>query len=298
MSEDGERQGSAGRGLLWTSLVFEHEDARIPVEMQLWLDRETAQGSSASISFEGSEVLPVRVEAASAVDALSAAIQQAEARLSELRGRGWRIVHHQHGYGLEPFDIPLAEHYRFVLEEFGAKPDAEIISGPTPRELGDVVFVVRVENRTVTVSLSADGVGCDADQDLEDSNIAMRLVSAHVDERPQDEKLEWYKQAARLRRAAGKPRPFDFPRLPHITVSGEPIAGKYFVELAIDGVGVAHRILFSHRGGVSDECAHWPGLAEADRNAAFAAAIDYAFAHPEKMRAAGLDMEVFGELYG
>lgn len=298
MSEDGEGQGSVGRGLLWTALVFEHEGARIPVEMQLRLHRETAEGSGASISFVGSDVLPVRVDAASPLDALTAAIQQAEARLSELRSRGWRIVHHQHGYGFEAFEIPLAEHYRFVLEEFGAKPDAEIVSGPTPRELGDVVFVVRVENRTATVSLSADGVGCDADQDLDDSNVAMRLVSAHVDERPQAEKLDWYKQAARLRRAAGKPRPFDFPRLPHISVSGEPIAGQYFVELVIDGAGVAHRILFAHRGGVSDECDHWPSLAEADRNAAFAAACDYAFAHPEKMRAAGLDMELFTELYG
>jgi hypothetical protein len=285
----------AGDVLLWMELSFERDAIRMPVKVRLRLDAESTAAPSASVEFDGWDVTAAFGDGESPHEALTQAIRVADATLDTIRASGLVVSLFEHGWGFQPFGT-LSDAFAFRLADFAPKPDAEIISGPTPSSSGDVIFIARVEDRQAQVLVSIDGFGVKAGHDIDDWNIAMRLVSQLLEGR-EKEKLAWCIEAANLRRAAGQPRPHDFPRLPSVVVVGDPISGHQFVELVIDGVAAGYRILFSRRGGILDECDHWPSLPEPARNAAFATAVDYALANRSKMAAAGLDMDLFEALY-
>lgn len=272
-----------------------------PARVQLFLDTDVARRSWAEVVFAGSTLTPVQGSGQSALAALTQALESADHKLQELRASGGRVLAEHPGFGRRPFEQTLQRAFRLALEPYGLvepKPDAEIVSGPTPDDSGDVLFVVRVEDRLATIRASADSVGFAGGDNFDDCNVASGLIHAFLRDRPHEEKIEWYKEAARLRRAAGNPPPYELPRLTHIVVAGEPVPGQSFVRLAIEGAGVPLFILFSHRGGVGDLCDDWSRLNPADRNAAFATAVDYALANRDKMVAAGLDMDLFTALHG
>jgi hypothetical protein len=181
--------------------------------------------------------------------------------------------------------------------EASPKPaDAEIVSGPTPDDSGLVLFQVRVGDRLVETYAEACGVGFSQDEDLEVASRAMSAVFRFLSEH-EGEKLNWYREAARLRRVAGNPPPLDCAVADHITVRGTPVQYDGFVVFWIDGVSMDLKIMVSAEGGVHDECSDWSALADGDRSAAFAAALAYLFFHREEVTAMGLDVGLLDELY-
>ncbi|HEX2871080.1 MAG TPA: hypothetical protein VHP33_07490, partial [Polyangiaceae bacterium] len=264
--EDAGAPSGTKQQLFFVELTFELNDKRTAVRAQLWLDTQSSTEVLAGVEFDGWDAESGSGHGTSPLEALSGAFSSGDAILDSARASGVSVLRYEHGWGFQPFGT-LADEFASVLRDYGPKPDAEIVSGPTPSDSGEVIFRVRVEDREVNVLITIDGLGWRTGDNLDDWSVGSRLVDEFLRDRD-EEKLAWCKQAARLRRAAGGPRSYDSPRLPEVTVVGEPISGRHFVELVIGGTGVNHRILFSHRGAVIDDCEHWPSLSEPARMAA------------------------------
>jgi hypothetical protein len=172
--------------------------------------------------------------------------------------------------------------------------EARVISGPTPTPIGDVAFEVVCGNRTVTVSVSPLGIGS-SEVDVKVWNAACGAVGTQLPSN--EEQLEWFRAAARLRKAAGNPPLAGTTRTLDRTVVGAPTRKGGTVVYCTRVRSHAIRVLLFQSGGLMDDCDDWEGVTDEDRDAAITVALDHLFEHPDESRALGLDVPLLEELW-
>lgn len=289
-----------GEPFPWAAVTYEVDGVRAPGKIQLCRTETTgAKLTDVELRFEGSPIPTVVGAGDGELAAMLNALHAGNDALGAFRSSGGRIFRGASMSGFDVLDEPLEELFRFSLEAFGLEKrriDAEIISGPTPDASGDVVFKVRVRDRIIETHAWPCGMETVRDDDLDAGQDAAHTVCQFLREHA-DEVLSWYREAARLRRAAGNPGPFDLTTVPRITVVGNPQQFRGFVEFKIGGVPMDLRVDVFEEGGIMDDCDDWSALNQADRNAAFAATLQYVFSHREEVTALGLDVDLLAEFY-
>lgn len=146
--------------------------------------------------------------------------------------------------------------------------DAEIVEGPTPEASGD----------------------------LETKSKVMRAVDRFIAEH-RSEALGWYREAARLRRAAGNPPLIGASSARHVSVVGRPQPRGRNVLFCTQGAPTELRVILLEGGGMIDDCEDWTTVTDVDRHSAFTAVLDHVFANREESTALGIDAQLFEELY-
>ena len=296
------------RTLAWIAVVFSTRSTQVAGKIALVLhDREPEQPFLAEVCFEGSGLGSVTATGASELEAALEALRQGTNSLQAFRDSGGEVLQHIRGYGLQQFDRPLEEFFRLILQlrlGLPEKPiEGKIVSGPTPEPTGQVSFTVRVGERLLDVSASASGIGVRHAADSRDeatvhaaSPHAWRAVEHFLREH-RAETLGWYRDAARLRRAAGNPPPFDVRAHDGVTVVGPPEPCGSFISLRLHGAPVEIRVDVGADGWVLDQCEDWQSVSAANRSAAIGTALHYVFANRDTVAAMGLDLDLLDELY-
>jgi hypothetical protein len=257
---------------------------------------------AAEVSFEGADIGPVVGTGATDLEALTHALRLGTAALDSFRAGGGRVLYDTHGFGLEPFDQPLEHFFRMTLRQFGLPEesnDAEIVEGPTPEATGYVVIKVRVGENVYRGLACTLGFGSGAgieDGDLETKSKVMRAVDRFMDEH-RSEALGWYREAAKLRRAAGNPPLIGASTARHASVVGRPQPRGRAVLFRTQGAPAELRVFVLEAGGVIDDCDDWMKVTDVDRDSAFTGVLEYVFANREESAALGIDIGLLEELY-
>jgi hypothetical protein len=131
-----------------------------------------------------------------------------------------------------------------------------IVRGPTPTENGTAIFIVETSDRMVEVSASPLGIGLPPDIPLEPGNAALNIVSDYIREHEAEE-LDWYRDAARLRRAAGRPALAGNTREPQGQVVGALQRRESGAILAVVVSNIEIRVAVSATGGLMDDTDDW-----------------------------------------
>jgi len=173
-----------------------------------------------------------------------------------------------------------------------------IIEGPTPDEHGDVTFKVRVGDEVVVGVANPCGVGRRGEitrANLDTTNAAMRAVQQFV-KAHRTQMLTLYREAARLRRAAGNPAFAGNTRRGSVRLVGSPTksASGSFVFAMRAGATEITILLFAEGGFIDHSNAE---LSDQDRDEAFTVCLDYVFAHPNEAAALGMDVVLLDELW-
>ncbi len=178
-------------------------------------------------------------------------------------------------------------------------PTGTIVSGPTPEDDGNVTFGVKVEDRIVVGLANPCGYGFRGDilADLDTANAAMRAVSRFAQEHP-GSMLPLYREAARLRRAAGKPPFAGNTRREKVRLIGPAVLQRNGGALFTTKAGETEiKIWIFGEGGFIDHCDDWAAVSDEDRDEAFTVSLDYVLSHPDQAIALGLDAGLLDELW-
>jgi hypothetical protein len=183
----------------------------------------------------------------------------------------------------------------------GRLASATLVDGPTPDERGMVAFNVRVGDEIVVGIACPCGFGVREGVDSVSAAVAsavMHVVVQYAEEH-KDEMLPLYREAARLRRAAGKPPILGRTRRGTAKLVGAPISNGHGVTVFVTMVGsVELKVLFFKDGGLIDSWNEEQAASEEDRDEAITLCLDYIFAHPEEATAElGLDVALLDELW-
>jgi hypothetical protein len=174
--------------------------------------------------------------------------------------------------------------------------ESRIVTGPSPDDRGCVVFTVRVDSADVEVTTSPLGTGVSASENLDVGNKALRLVDDYWRTRP-TERLTLLREAAQLRRNAGNPPLAANTRSEDVRLIGSPKRSGSGAKFGIQTPTTEMRVLVLADGGLIDDCDSWENVTDAERDAAFNAALTYIFAHPEEADGLGLDANLLRLLW-
>lgn len=177
----------------------------------------------------------------------------------------------------------------------GPSEESRIISGPSPDERGCVVFTVRVGGFDVRVTTSPLGNGVAARENLDLGNEALRLVENYWRSRS-GERLTLLQEAAQLRRGAGNPPLAAMTRSEDVRLIGVPQRSGAGARFNIQTPATEMRVFVLPDGGLVDDCG-WEDVTDAERDAAFNAALTYIFENPEQARGLGLDASLLRLLW-
>jgi hypothetical protein len=182
------------------------------------------------------------------------------------------------------------------------EPVGIIVGDPTPGDSGMVAFRVQVGDGIVVGVAHPCGSGLRDDLATVDAAVAsavMTVVSRFVEEHG-DEMLRLYREAARLRRGAGKPPTAGRTRRGKVLIVGAPVqlaeVGALFTT---EVAGTRLKVALFKSGGFdfAEECEVLEAVCEKDRDEAVTVCLDYVFAHPEGAAGLGLDLALLEELW-
>jgi hypothetical protein len=170
------------------------------------------------------------------------------------------------------------------------------MSGPVPTRGGWVEIVVRVGVHDVVVTSSSLGFGIGVDVDLAVGNPAMILVSRYTHDH-RSEMADLYREAARLRRAAGNPPLAGTSRSDRVRLVQGSRGARGAVAVDVIAGETPIRVFVFHDGGVIDD---WDGagnVTNEDRDTALRIALDEILADRETAARLGLDPDLLEELW-
>jgi hypothetical protein len=186
-----------------------------------------------------------------------------------------------------------AEGSRWSRRMTNEGPVGTIVGGPTPDEQGMVSFKVQLGNEIVIGVANPCGSGLREDFAGVNADVAtavMRVVSQFVEEHS-DEMPRLYREAARLRRAAGNAPIFGNLRRGRFAVVGAPVklgeAGARFTTQAGE---IRLTVVVSKGGGfdVIELYDDFKDVSNDDQSEAVTVCFDHIFAHPCRHRSLGV----------
>jgi hypothetical protein len=127
----------------------------------------------------------------------------------------------------------------------------------------------------------------------------MRVVSHYVDQYG-ERMAPLYREAARLRRAAGNPPLAGNARRGRAKVVGSPVKmAELAAVFTTETGGTRLNVAIFKNGGFdfAEECEVMEAVCEEDRDEAVTACFDYVFAHADEAAALGLDLALLDELW-
>jgi hypothetical protein len=249
-----------------------------------------------SITANGLAAHPVHVTAATPLESLLCAMGACMRLIDAYRSSGGRVLFADCDEELDPQHVPIL--FRPILERHGYSESdkATVVSGPTFQESGAVEFLVLVGLRAVNVSLSPLGMGCGDGEPLDVTNAACRAVSQHV-EKHHSEELGWYREAARVRRAAGKPPPIPVQRTDSLRLIASATPNGELLLLRFQTQQAELRVVLAPPAAIGEDSDDWTLVTEADRSAAYVAAVDYVLQNRELAASVGIDVDALEEIW-
>ena len=177
-----------------------------------------------------------------------------------------------------------------------------IVGGPTPDDSGMVTFKIRVGAEIIIGVAHPCGSGTREDPAVMKAGVAgavMRVVSRYV-EQFGEHMPPLYREAARLRRAAGNPPLAGNTRWGKAKVVGAPVKmAELGAVFTTETAGMRLKVAIFRNGGFdfAEECEVVDAMCEEDRDEAVTVCFDYVFAHPDEAAALGLDVPLLDELW-
>jgi hypothetical protein len=285
--------------LLLISVVLERDSSQTPVT--ILLDEPVCQAEGlfvAGVRFDGAELESVTATGPDGLAAALEALRRGTAALDSFRASGGRVSVYVQGCGLEPFECTLERLAQVTLDMNYGPPEthvhAVIVEGPTPDASGDVLFKVQVGDRFTEVVACPDGLGF-LGEDLELGNKGTGAVASFLREH-RDQEVEWYREAARLRRAAGKPPHIAPAPSTRVTVA-ESVHYDRFVMFRTRGAPADICVFVFENGGLMDDCDDYGAVTDDDRLEAMSVVLHYIFTYPDDARALGIDVALLAEFY-
>jgi hypothetical protein len=181
-------------------------------------------------------------------------------------------------------------------------PTGIIVGGPTPDDSGTVTFEVQVGEEIIIGVAHPCGSGTRDDPATMKAGVAgavMMVVSRYVEQHG-EHVAALYREAARLRRAAGNPPLAGNTRRGRAKVVGIPVKmAELGTVFTTQTGGMRLKIAVFKNGGYdfAEECEVLERVSEEDRDDALTACFDYVFAHPDEAAALALDVALLDELW-
>lgn len=173
---------------------------------------------------------------------------------------------------------------------------ARIIRGPVAADDGAVHFDVELAGRVVSITAGPLGIGIEANAPAELAELAVdeveRYLRAHEANR-----VEWYREAALLRRASGKPAPAGNTRSATLKISHGPVAKESCLVFTTHNGRSEIRVLIFKDGALIDDCDDWDAVTDTDRDAAITTAIDWVVDNEVRARELGLDPKLIRDIW-
>ena len=177
-----------------------------------------------------------------------------------------------------------------------------IVGSPVPDDSGMVTFKVQVGEEIHIGVAHPCGSGTREDPATMTAGSAgavMRVVSHYVDQYG-ERMAPLYREAARLRRAAGNPPLAGNARRGRAKVVGSPVKmAELAAVFTTETGGTRLNVAIFKNGGFdfAEECEVMEAVCEEDRDEAVTACFDYVFAHADEAAALGLDLALLDELW-
>jgi hypothetical protein len=173
---------------------------------------------------------------------------------------------------------------------------ARIIRGPVAADDGAVHFDVELAGQVARITAGPLGIGVEADAPAELAALAVdeveRYLRAHEANR-----VEWYREAALLRRASGKPAPAGNTKSAAVQICRAPVAKESCLAFATHNGRTEVRVLIFKDGALIDDCDDWEAVTDADRDAAITTAIDWVVENEVQARELGLDPTLIRDIW-
>jgi hypothetical protein len=191
---------------------------------------------------------------------------------------------------------------RHNMTDFSDELTGTIVGSPTPDDSGMVTFKVRVGKEIILGVAHPCGSRTREDSAAMKAGVAgavMRVVSRYV-EQYGEHMAPLYREAARLRRAAGNPPIGGNTRRGRANVVCTPVKmAELGVVFTTETKGTRLKVAILKNGGFdfAEECEVVETVSEEDRDEAVTACLDYVFAHPDEAAALGLDLALLDELW-
>jgi hypothetical protein len=157
--------------------------------------------------------------------------------------------------------------------------------------------MVQVDGNHVENVVSLLGVGVDGDVEVSAAQRALRLVHEVTSGR-RAELQGLFREAAKLRRRAGKPRPVGTTPGGSARVNVPPVKFRGGVSFSVDVDGLVIRVSVFEEGGVMDDCDDWDRATDHIRDQAFSAVLDHLLSQSVETSDLGLDLALFRDLWG
>jgi hypothetical protein len=175
-----------------------------------------------------------------------------------------------------------------------------IVDGPTPADDGNVTFRVQVGDEVLVGIANPCGGGCRepiTDPNLAVSSATMRVVHQFIEEHGA-EMLPLYREAARMRRAAGNAPIAGNTRrgLWQLVASPKKLDGAVVLFVTKAGARTIKVILF-REGGFVDDCDDWEAVTDEDRDEAFTVCLDHVLDLADGGAELALDAALLDELW-